>query len=264
MSRIIVFGDELGVPQLLRHLPAGSVVAVVAAEIRPGCHNVVRAAAGAAGVPLLIQPRRLSPLFGRFSDAVKDVAPEFLIVHSYSMLLPPELLGAASKSAVNIHGGLLPQYRGCNPIQWAILNNETEAGVTMHFMTGDFDAGDIIARKKVPILFEDTWLDVQRRILAATEELLAEEIPKLLAGTSVRTPQDEAAAKYYRRRTPEDGLIDWSRDALHVYNLIRALTTPHPGAFYLDKNGKKVILNSYLPLEEVVRMKEMFSEGCHG
>jgi methionyl-tRNA formyltransferase len=262
--RFAAFGDELGVPRLCRHLTAGSIIAVVAAEIRPGSHGAVREAASATGAPFLIQPRRHSPLFGEFLDTVRALKPDFIIVHSYAMLLPPELLGTAARGAINVHGGLLPHYRGCNPIQWAILNNEKEAGVTLHHMTADFDAGDIIAQKEVPILFEDTWLDVQRRILAATDELLAEEIPKMLAGTSARIPQDEGKAKYHRRRTPEDGLIDWSRDALSIYNQIRALTAPHPGAFYLDENGKKIVLDRLLPLEEVVRMKNMFSGDRRG
>jgi len=170
------------------------------------------------------------------------------------MRLHPDLLAVPRIAAVNIHGALLPQYRGCNPIQWALINNETETGVTTHYITKDFDVGDIIAQKHVPIFFEDTWVDIQNRIAKATEEMLSVEILKLLKGTNERKSQDISQARYFRRRKPEDGAIDWHKSVEYIYNLVRALVKPHPGAFYI-REEEKVFLDEYLTIPQVVMFK---------
>ncbi|NLG33308.1 MAG: GNAT family N-acetyltransferase, partial [Syntrophomonadaceae bacterium] len=159
------------------------------------------------------------------------------------------------KGAINIHGALLPEYRGANPIQWAILNEENVTGVTMHYMTEQFDAGDIVAQRKVPIFFEDTWIDVQARIAEASEQMLKDEIPKLLEGTNLRHSQNETHARHFHRRYPEDGLIDWSQRVVQIYNLVRALVKPHPGAFYLRKDGTKEVLDKYLSIPSITSIK---------
>jgi RimJ/RimL family protein N-acetyltransferase len=171
------------------------------------------------------------------------------------MLIRQEILSIPRLGAVNIHGALLPQYRGCNPIQWALLNNESETGPTMHYMATEFDAGDIIAQRRVPIHIHDTWCDVLKRIGESTEVMLAEQVPKLLDQTNHREAQDEAISHYYRRRHPEDGLIDWNQQSvLHIYNLVRALVSPHPGAFYFQES-EKVVLDQYLTIPQVASLK---------
>jgi methionyl-tRNA formyltransferase/ribosomal protein S18 acetylase RimI-like enzyme len=252
--RVLIFGDTYGVPQLLRYLPGGTVVGIVGAEIRPKYFEPLKEMAAAGHVPFIVQPRHNSGGYAEFVKRLAALQPDFIIVNSYSMKLHPEVLALARRAAVNIHGALLPQYRGANPIQWALLNNETETGVTMHYMTAEFDRGDIIAQRRVPIYFEDTWRDVQARISVASEALLAEELPKLLNGTNARQPQDEAQARYYKRRHPEDGQIDWQDSVLHIYNLVRALVKPHPGAFYYN-GPNKVVLDDYLTVPQVTALK---------
>jgi RimJ/RimL family protein N-acetyltransferase len=134
------------------------------------------------------------------------------------------------------------------------LNDETETGVTIHYMTEEFDQGDIIARRTVPICFEDTWLDIRARLERAAEALLEEELPKILSATNARVPQDESRARYYRRRSAEDGRVDWHRAVRDLYNLIRALVRPHPGAFY-DLRSQRVVLDRYLSINEVTALK---------
>ena len=255
MLNAICFGDTLGLPQLLTCLPYGMVTTLVAASIRPQYHAALQELAAKHSIPLLIQPRRASDEYPAFVDQIRQLRPDLILVNSYSMLLPPELLGIPKRGAINIHGALLPQYRGCNPMQWAIINNETETGVTMHYMDANFDTGDIIAQKQVPIRFEDTWLDVQQRIATATEALLAEQIPLVLSDTNSRTLQSEEQAGYCRRRTPEDGRFDWSWKAVDIYNLIRALVHPHPGAFYLDAMGNKIVIDRFIPYDTVRLMQ---------
>jgi methionyl-tRNA formyltransferase len=121
-------------------------------------------------------------------------------------------------------------------------------------MTREFDAGDIIAQRSVPIHFEDTWLDLQKRCAAATEALLGEEIGKILTQTNQRRPQEESEASCSRRRRPEDGLIDWHQSVVSIHNLIRALVSPLPGAFYYS-GTERVILDEYLFVPEVISLK---------
>lgn len=254
VGSVVLFGDSLGIPQLLEVLPAELIRGLVGADIRRHDHPQLRSIAETSKVPLLIQPKRTSPRYPSFLEQILDVAPDLILVNSYSMLLGRELLEMPKCGAVNIHGALLPQYRGSNPIQWALLNNEIETGVTMHYMSADFDTGDIIAERRVPIHFEDTWRDIQTRILAATQVMLAEEIPRLLSHANARQPQDQAKARYFRRRHPEDGRIDWQDSILSIYNLVRALIKPHPGAFYYQGTDK-VVLDEYLSIPKLTALK---------
>jgi hypothetical protein len=187
-------------------------------------------------------------------DEVRGLGPDLILANSYSMLLGAELLDLPRLGCVNVHGGLLPEYRGSNPIQWALLNDEAETGVTMHYMTEGFDQGDIIAQERVAICFEDTWLDVRERLQRAAERLLEQELPKILSGRNARLPQDESRARYYRRRSAEDGRVDWQRPVRDLYNLIRALVKPHPGAYY-EERSQRMILDRHLSIGEVTALK---------
>lgn len=202
-----------------------------------------------------MQPKKNSLEYENFVKQIKRLDPDLIIVCSYSMLLHPDILEIPSMGAVNIHGALLPEYRGCNPIQWALINDESETGVTMHYMSAGFDSGDIVAQKRVPILDDDTWVVVLERIGVATDQLLEEQIPKLLSGTNNRSPQDEHYANYFRRRKPEDGQFEWTWKARQIYNLIRALVKPHPGAFYYDRQGLRTVIDHFIPFEQVKEMQ---------
>lgn len=257
--RILVFGDDYGLPQVVRHMPLENIIGLVGAGIRPSQHEQLRRLAKGYGLLFLIQPRITDSGYLDFVKEIGSLKPDLIFVNSYSMLLRDEILSIPSLGCVNVHGALLPQYRGSNPIQWALLNNESETGVTMHYMDENFDTGDIIAQRRVPIYFENTWRDVQARIADATENMLAEELPKLLAGSNARQPQDSGKAHYYKRRHPEDGLINWNGSVLYIYNLIRALVKPHPGAFFLDADGQRVVLDEYRSILQVTGLK--YSKG---
>ncbi len=254
IERVLACGDTGGVLQIVNAMPPGLLCGLVAAEIRPQYLPELKSLSARLAVPLIVQVKVASSDYVRFVQQVKSLRPELIIVNSYAMLLREEILSLPTYGAVNVHGGLLPQYRGCNPIQWALLNNEVETGVTMHCMTRDFDNGDIIAQRRVPIKLEDTWQQIQHRLDAATEALLIEQVPKLLDQSTTRRPQDEPAARYYKRRKAKDGEFDWHRRVIDIYNLIRALVRPHPGAF-CRLDGEKHLFEEYLTLQEVTRLK---------
>jgi len=251
---VVLFGDSVGIPRMLRLLPAGSVRAAVMASIRPAQREALGSVCAAAGVPLLAQPRRDDAEHGTFVRSLERLEPDLILVDSYSMLLAPEVLAVARRDALNVHGALLPAYRGANPTQWALLNDARETGVTIHVMSAEFDAGDVVAERRVPIRFDDTWVDIHGRIAEATEALLAEQLPGILAGAYERHPQDPALARHFRRRTPDDGWIDWDAGVLAIYNLVRALVAPNPGAMYRD-GEETVVLDRYLTISEVAALK---------
>jgi methionyl-tRNA formyltransferase len=252
--KVVVFGDDVGMPRMLRLLPAGCVRGAVRAAIRPAQREPLESLCAAARVPLLVHPRRTSSEHSTFVRKIERLTPDLILVDSYSMLLSPELLAIPRRGAFNVHGALLPAYRGANPTQWALLNDERETGVTIHVMTEEFDAGDIVAERRVPIRFADTWLDIHARIRDATESLLAERLPGILAGAYERHSQDPDAAQHFRRRRAEDGEIDWDASVLAMYNLIRALVAPNPGAFYRT-GGTQVVLDRYQTISEVAALK---------
>ena len=147
-----------------------------------------------------------------------------------------------------MHGSLLPQYRGRVPVNWAVINGETETGATLHYMVEKPDAGDIVDQQKVVIAFADTALDVFVKVTAAAELLICRSWPLLREGRARRIPMNLALGSYFGGRKPADGLIDWGRDAVGIYNLIRGVTHPYPGAFtFLD--GKKFIIWKAWPVE---------------
>lgn len=238
--RILIFGDIPGIPQLLRHIPIEHLVGIVGAAIRPQYHVELAAIAESHMLPLLIQPKIGSADYASFSSAVMQLKPDLILVNSYSMILRQDVLSVARLGGINIHGALLPSYRGCNPTQWAILNGEITAGVTMHEMSAGLDEGAIIDQRVVPLLFEDTWRTAYARIATATDGLIAANLHNILIGAWKAKQQDISQANYWRRRTAEDGLFDWSQPVVDIYNKIRALLPPLPPAFYIDASGVKV------------------------
>ena len=178
------------------------------------------------------------------------------------MLLRPDLLAVPRQGAVNLHGGLLPEQRGANPVEWAIVRGERRGGATLHWMDDDFDTGDIIARREVPIGFADTWLDVRRKVAAAAERLLAESLPQVLAGTAPRVRQDGAHANRFRRRSAADGRFTWTAPAIDIYNLVRALVAPHPGAWAEHPGGDgRDVFHAWRSLPEIVWLKSEHAGG---
>ncbi|MDV5225890.1 bifunctional UDP-4-amino-4-deoxy-L-arabinose formyltransferase/UDP-glucuronic acid oxidase ArnA [Providencia rettgeri] len=174
-------------------------------------------------------------------ERIRELKPDVIFSFYYRDMLSEELLALAPKGAFNLHGSLLPKYRGRAPINWALLNGEHETGVTLHKMVAKADAGEIVAQEKVAITDTDTALTLHAKVREAAEVLLDKTLPLIEAGNYQTTAQDESQASYFGRRTAEDGLIDWSRSATEVNCLIRAVTEPYPGAFTYLGARKMVI-----------------------
>ena len=172
---------------------------------------------------------------------VAALEPDFIFSFYYRFMLPGALLGAARRGALNMHGSLLPRFRGRAPVNWAVLRGATETGATLHYMVEKADAGNIVDQDAVPILEEDTAYDVFVKVADAAERVLARSLPLLIAGTAHSRPQDLSQGEYCGRRRPEDGRIDWSRSAREIHDLVRAVAPPFPGAF-ADFGGERWIV----------------------
>ena len=162
---------------------------------------------------------------------IAALAPHYLFCFYYRALLGPGLLASARWGALNMHGSLLPRYRGRAPVNWAILQGESQTGATLHYMVQRPDAGAIVAQEAVPIGIDDTALDVSLAVAGAAARLLGRCLPQLAAGPPAATPMDLEHGSYFGGRRPEDGRIDFTWPALRVHNLIRAVAPPFPGAF---------------------------------
>ncbi len=180
-----------------------------------------------------------------YVERLSTVGPDFIFSFYYRYMIPVPVLETAKQGALNLHGSLLPRYRGRAPVNWAVLAGEAETGASLHYMAAKPDAGDLVGQEAVPILPNDTAGEVMNKVAVAGECLLWRLAPLLAAGTAPRTPLDLKAGNYCGRRRPEDGRIDWSQDAWSIHNLVRAVAPPYPGAFSDLKQGRLAILGSH-------------------
>jgi len=164
-------------------------------------------------------------------ERIRDLSPDFLFSFYYRLMLGAPLLAIPGKGAFNVHGSLLPKYRGRVPVNWAIIHGETETGATLHEMVEKPDAGRIVDQEAVAILPDDLAVDVFGKVTEAAERVLRRSLPKLADGSAVLRAQDLSQGGYFGGRRPEDGRIDWSASAKRVHDLVRAVAPPYPGAF---------------------------------
>jgi len=181
-------------------------------------------------------------------DALRAIAPDFIFSFYYRNMIRSEVLAIPRLGALNLHGSYLPKYRGRVPVNWAIIRGETETGATLHYMTEKPDAGDIVDREKVAIAFTDTAHDLFGKVTEAAVTVITRAWPLLRDGVAPRIPMNLSAGNYCGGRKPEDGKIDWNNSALEIYNLIRGVTRPYPGA-YMFLNGQKIIIWSAFPMD---------------
>lgn len=252
---IVLWGDSLGVAKAVEVVGDRSIAGIVAAANRRADWAELGRLARSLDVPRLIQPfRKDVEASSEFADSLQRLGADLFLISSYSMILPADWLTMPALGAVNIHGGLLPQYRGANVLNWVLVNGERETGVTIHYVDSGIDTGDVILEKRLAVGFEDTALSLRTKLSALWPSALAEVLPMIEKGDCPRTPQDQSKAKHWPRRRPEDGHIDWNWPAERIYNLIRALVKPWPGAFYETSSGR-VTIDEFLTMDQVEEMK---------
>lgn len=236
MNIVFMGTPDFAVPSLETLLSEGyHVVAVVTQPDRPqGRKKVltptpVKEAALRHGLPVL-QPQRM-----RSPEAVEELAaykPDVIVTAAYGQILPKAVLDLPQYGCLNVHGSLLPKYRGGAPIQWSIINGEKETGITLMYMAEGLDTGDMIANSVVPIEDEDTSGTLFQKLSLAGAALLKEQLPLVIDGRAERIPQNEEESTYARNLTREDERIPWSDSSRAIYNRVRGLV-PFAGGFTL-------------------------------
>ena len=245
-SRILFLGySAVGHDCLSFLLERGcNVVALVTHEDNPSEKIWFKTTADAvrehkSGIPVFTPESINTPEWiARIRD---EIRPDLILSVYYRNMVSTRVLEIPRLGAFNIHGSLLPKYRGRAPINWAVLHGETRIGMTLHKMVKRADAGDIVDQQGVDITPRDTAEQAFRKVLPCARAVLSRQIDALLSGTARATPQDESQATYFGGRKPDDGRIDWRQTSAQIFNLIRAVTDPYPGAF-TDANGARLMV----------------------
>jgi len=234
--RIVFMGTAELACASLKALLASATSQVVAAVTRPdrpkgrdmkAQPTPVKTIAKEAGLPVLQPEKARDP---NFLSELTELKPDVIVVVAYGQILPQIILDLPTFGCINVHASLLPKYRGAAPIQWAILDNEPETGVSIMKMTAGLDTGDVLSRRATPIGPDETADLLHDRLAVIGAELLLETLAPYVAGAITPQRQDNTASSYARKIIKEDGRMDWSRPALELRNRMRAFT-PWPGAF---------------------------------
>jgi methionyl-tRNA formyltransferase len=243
MTRVVVFAySEVGVRCLKALVCQGIDVALVVTHKDNTNENVffdsVADLAADYGLPTIMPASASEPAV---IAQLQAIAPDFIFSFYYRHMIAPQVLSIAKRGALNMHGSLLPKYRGRAPTNWAVLRGETETGATLHYMVEKPDAGDIVDQMAVPILHDDDAYEVFKKVTVAAEIVLLRSLPKLIAGTAARTPLSPIPGHYFSARKPDDGRLICAAGIDAVHNLVRAVAPPYPGAFIDTPVGRLFI-----------------------
>lgn len=178
---------------------------------------------------------------------IRKLSPDLLIVMGWRTLIPQRILSLSAIGAVAAHESLLPLYRGFAPVNWCVINGEKQTGVTLFYLDGGVDSGDIIAQKKIQISQDESAWELYQKTKKVSIDLIRDFLPAIIEGTSMRKKQNHTLATYTVPRTPDDGHIDWGWDSRRIYNFIRGQSHPYPGAFSFYKGVKVIFQKASLP-----------------
>ncbi len=233
--RVVFMGTpDFACPTLQKLIDRGEkVVAVVTQPDRPKGRGQklepppVKVLAERHGIPVLQPLKVRAP---EFIDVMRDISPDLIVVVAFGQILPKGLLDIPPRGCINVHASLLPRYRGAAPINWCIINGESETGVTTMLMDVGLDTGDMLVKRAIPIAPEEDAQSLHDRLSLLGAETLAETLDHLVSGSLRPEKQDDSLSTYAPMLKKEDGLIVWDRDPREIRNLIRGMT-PWPGAF---------------------------------
>ncbi len=241
MKTIFLGNHTVGVTVLKVLLNTTDVVAVVANPDHPDdgiLYQSVKQTALQHNIPVFQYTGKQR---GEVLDLVKKYNPDLMVIADYKYLFPLEVLQFPPLGVINFHPSLLPLYRGRAPVNWAMINDEEECGLTVHFVDEGMDTGDIILQERIEIRDEDTIADIHEKYFPLYQRM-AEDVIRLFKEERIpRIVQDYTRATAFPKRSPEDGLVIWAKSSRQVYNFVRAITYPYPGAFTF-LNGQKYMI----------------------
>mgnify|MGYP000851153850 FL=1 len=245
MKAVVFAYHDMGCVGVQALLDAGFDIAAIFTHADNAQENAffssVARLAAERGIPVYAPDDVNHPLW---VDRIAEMKPDVIFSFYYRNLLGEAILNNARIGAFNLHGSLLPAYRGRAPLNWVLVNGETQTGVTLHRMISRADAGAIIAQQAVEIADADDALSLHRKLTESAKHLLEGALPTLKSGTFSETAQDESKASYVGRRTPDDGRLEWEKPAQTLHNLVRAVSDPWPGAFSFVGTHKFIVWKS--------------------
>jgi len=209
-------------------------------------------------IPILLDPDLND---SQLQDRIAQIHPDYLFSFYFRQMIPAQILQLAKLAALNMHGSLLPKYRGRVPINWAVLHGEAETGATLHIMEVKPDAGDIVSQEVVPIGPDQTAYEVFNEVSQAAVIALKKVLPQLLQGQIPRTKNDLSMGSYFGGRKPQDGLINWQASCHDVYNLYRAVAPPYPGAFTMLGEHQLVVAKAQKILPNTLPINQALGLG---
>ena len=234
MKAIVFAYHNMGVTGITKLLDHGFSLPLVFTHEDSPDENVwfgsVQALCREKGIPFVMPS---SPNTPEWVSKIRDIKPDYIFSFYYRYMISGDILSIPGYGAYNLHGSLLPKFRGRCPVNWVIIKGETETGVTLHEMEVKPDAGAIVAQKRVEISFDDTAHSLFGKLQYEAALMLDQCLPDMAKGIINKSPQDLSKGSYFGGRKPEDGKIDWSVTAVQIYNLVRGVTHPYPGAYSL-------------------------------
>lgn len=253
MKIVFIGSGEIGVPALKAVAADYPIVGVFTRPDRPAGRGLklhpmpIKEEAGKLGLKIH-QPESINS--EESLKLLKELGPDLIAVAAYGQILSRAVLKVPRIGAVNLHASLLPKYRGAAPINWAIINGETETGITTFLMDEKMDTGDVLLQRRIPIGEEDTAGSLHDKLAKLGAEVMVETLKGLEQGTLKSVPQDHSRASFAPKLKKEDGRIDWRKSSRNLFNLIRG-TNPFPGAFTffhklrLKVHHSRIIRNDY-------------------
>lgn len=256
--RVIFFGhDEVAIKVLDVIRTFGKLTAIVVPLNRPDIQVKPLIEYAKRNKIKIFKPKNIN---GRgFIRKLSELSPNLAIVYNYSYIFKKKIINIFPLGMVNIHGALLPQYRGANVINWVLINGENKTGITIHYINEQIDNGTIIAQETFPISSSDDARSLKKKLAKKSPELLKKVLKTIEFGKirSYKKSNSDKKGNYYHRRSPEDGKIDFNKSNTEIVNLARALVSPWPGAFAYHKE-KKIIFEK---VKKALALKETFQPG---
>ena len=245
MKAVVFAYHDMGCLGVQAVLDAGyDIAAIFTHADNPGENTFfgsVSRLAAEAGIPVYAPDDVNHPIW---AERISQLAPDVIFSFYYRHLLSDAILEQAPAGAFNPHGSLLPKYRGRAPLNWVLVNGESETGVTLHRMVNRADAGAIIGQQRVAISPDDTALTLHHKLCQTARQVLEQALPAIKRRETRDVLQNESDATYFGRRTPEDSFLTWNRPATTLHNMVRAVAAPWPGAFSYSGTQKFTIWSS--------------------
>lgn len=261
-KRLVLIGNNQGMETLCSFFCVHTEIDIVALihSSKAGSEQVAQKYADKYKIKRLFHPARKDKEgYHIFLRQITDLRPDLAVCYSYDRIFDEAFLSIFKGEVYNLHGALLPKYRGQNVLNWVLVNGETRTGMTLHKMDSGIDSGPIVYQKDIMINFEDTAVTLKEKMDRIVLEILDMFLPDIVNESIRAKKQDDSLATYFHKRHPFDGEIDWNKEALEIYNLIRALVSPWPGAYYIH-NNKKYVIDKFMKYEDVINLqKEMKS-----